>query len=458
MIQIIKTEDIHTIGVIHKDIFGEEFPLEKYRKKSKNIHLDNYIIYDQEIVGYCIGYNKVETLDYYLWMGGILENRRNNGYWSQFIDEIIVMAQKEGYRAVSLATYNHWTEMLRLSIKKGFRIVKTTEGQYGDKIKILLEYTLSSPQEVRIILSNKCNFKCFFCHMEGADTHKVMALEKEKLQEIIYQCRINNCQSITLTGGEPLSDLNKLEFIIEFCNNLNYYPELKIITNGSLINEIFISTINSYRGKLRINISLHSMTETIFENITQTKNQYGKVLKGIELLTKNQIDFRINYVVLKGINDSYKEFMDTLTKCIHKKINKITFLELFPTSMEYTTAQYVTEYRDIKNKLEEVGKALGEFEAKFENEKKIRYELRMEDKRLVIEVFKLTCSVGCKKCLQVKDRTIGPDGEYYPCFLETNRTCGKVYKDMKRAFEEGDIFIQNKIAKLTKDICYENKL
>ena len=34
---------------------------------------------------------------------------------------------------------------------------------------------------------------------------------------------------------------------------------------------------------------------------------------------------------------------------------------------------------------------------------------------LSIEVMKLTCKLGCQNCSIVRDRTLGPDLNYYPC-------------------------------------------
>ncbi|SHH23591.1 radical SAM protein [Clostridium grantii] len=443
MIGVSKTEDIEKIQYLHKMIFQEKFPIYDFRKKSESKILDKYILYDNnDIVGYTIAFNNKEKLNYHLWIGGILPQYRKSGYFGEYIEYMVNKARNNKYKSITVSSYNHRPNMLRLAINKGFKIVGTKRGIYGDGIKILFEYLVTSKEEVRISLTNICNFKCFFCHSEGLDDTSLVKLSKEKLENILYQCKINNCETITLTGGEPLITRELIEFSIEFFNKSKYRPKLKIITNGSLIDIKFVNMIKLYEGDVKLNVSLHSMKKEKFDMITQTKNDFIKTVDAIKLLEIEDINFRLNYVVLKGINDTIEDFETLILESFNKNIKSITFIELLVTDKNINMLKYFLEYNEIKKLIKNSCVKIGELTAEYENKKKIRYVLHKENKKLNIEVFKLTCRLGCESCIENKDRTIGSDGEYYPCFIQSNKKCGNASENMAEAFKKGNAIIE----------------
>lgn len=442
MFKIDKTEDMNIIKQLHENVFNEVFDIDHYLSKSKTKKITNYLLYnDNVLVGFCLVFDKVNKI--HLWIGGILQQYRKMGYWSKFFDEIIAYSREKNYKEVTMSTYNHRPDILRLAIKKGFKIVGTEEGIYGDRVKICLMHPIINNEDIRISLTNYCNFKCFFCHNEGINSSKLNILEKEKLEMLLNQCNLNNCKSITLTGGEPLTNTEMIKYVIDYCNNIRYYPSIKVITNASLLNEDIINILKSYNGKLKLNISLHSITEEVFDSITNTRNQFKKTINGIDMLNKYNLDFRLNYVVLKGINNSMDDFNNLIKWCTDKKIKKITFLELLVTNENKSILKYFTDYENIKTTIEILGNNIGDLHIEFESDKKIRYILKTNENNIVIEVFKLTCRLDCSNCSEIKDRTIGPDGEYYPCFIRGNEKCGNVCENMREAFYEGNMLIRH---------------
>lgn len=444
---ICKTSDLKLLAQTHERIFKEDFPYESYNRKLRTKDLESFLIYDEVLVGYCIVEKQASKLSYYLWLGGVIECHRNSGNWSYFIEFIINRAKTQRFTKITLATYNHRPEILRLSIKSGFKITRLSEGNYSDGIKIHLDYNVTKGVEVRLLLTNKCNFKCIFCHGEGIGVNESLSLDQEQIKILLLQCQSNGCHTISLSGGEPLINFDGLTRIIENCNQMDYTPNIKIITNGALISKEFIEIIQLYKGNIYINLSVHSLYEDKFDLITKTSNQYFKVMSGIESLVNADIDFRLNYVVLKDVNDKVDDFKNSIITCINKGVKKITFLELLADEDNRTLLPFVLDYESIKKVLSEVTLKLGEVRIQFENEHKVRYLFTFNNRHLLIEVFRLTCSIGCEKCLDIKDRTIGPDGQYYPCFRESYYSCGNVIFDMKAAFLLGDQFIISKINK-----------
>jgi len=452
MMELRKVKDIKEIKQLHKQIFESEFPEQDFFKKLKTRVLDIYLFdQDKTTIGYSIVYNQKKERNYHLWLGGILPSFQGKGYHGQFLDKMVGIAGLNEYKTLTVASYNHRPNMLRLVIKKGFKIIGTEEGSYGDKIKIKFKYFITAKNEIRISLTNVCNFKCFFCHNEGLDAESPATLSNNKLEKILDQAALNNCSSITFTGGEPVINKDALSFAIDFCNKLTVKPDLIIVTNGSLLDTELLETIRAYRGSIRVNLSFHSFKEGIFNKITQTEGNFEKTLKGMELLRQSEIDFRLNCVVLKGVNDSENDFQKIIADSLKKKIKRVTFLELLVTEQNKELQKYFISYNNIKTRLNKVSQNIGKLILEFENNKKIRYMLTIAGQSISLEIFKLTCRSGCQNCINIRNRTIGPDGEYYPCFIQSNTKCGVVAENMAEAFLEGDEVIKKNAEKYGSD-------
>ena len=58
--------------------------------------------------------------------------------------------------------------------------------------------------ELRLVLTNVCNFKCFFCHGEGSKTRVENMLNADDYTFLFLQStKILDTTKVSLTGGEP---------------------------------------------------------------------------------------------------------------------------------------------------------------------------------------------------------------------------------------------------------------
>jgi len=298
MITILKVDFSPEIKDLHEEIFGNEINGKRISEEQANGNIDVYILtHNNKHVGYGIVKKNKALLSYHIWLGGVLPDYQKKGIFGFFLNEIKKFAANYQYKFISASSYNHRPKMLTLFIKRGFKISGTSIGTYGDKIKINFRYDVPNKNDVRISLTNKCNFNCFFCHKEGLDVNNFNELSIINLEKILYQADLNNYRSITFTGGEPLITRPALKFAINFCNQLQNKPNLTIVTNGSFLDIDFIKTLQEYEGNIRLNISLHSVLKETFYKITNRANPYTNVLNNLDLLVKNDINFRINYVI-----------------------------------------------------------------------------------------------------------------------------------------------------------------
>ena len=89
-------------------------------------------------------------------------------------------------------------------------------------------------KSLRISLTEKCNYKCFFCHEEGLNMKSSRKLNKtkEEVYNLIQEGLRNGYKDITFTGGEPLLKIKDVIWYFRKLRENNQNPDITIVTNG----------------------------------------------------------------------------------------------------------------------------------------------------------------------------------------------------------------------------------
>ena len=208
---------------------------------------------------------------------------------------------------------------------------------------------------IRLSISDVCNFKCGYCLPDGykidkSDNRTFINIEEiRRLAKALSQLGVSK---IRLTGGEPTVRKDFFE-IVKIIKENSGIKKTVITTNGYRLDKISNDIKNS--GLDGINISIDSLNPNIFKKITG-HDRLEEILKGIKKL-KN-LDFKnikINAVLLKGVNDSDKDFNDWAEFI---KTNEIDFryIELMQTgdNLDYFNNYHVpakkfTDYLNNNN-------------------------------------------------------------------------------------------------------------
>lgn len=156
---------------------------------------------------------------------------------------------------------------------------------WESNFQVVTEDDVHYPESLHIELTSKCNLRCFYCYRESEiDTEDVNPLTIEELKKIIISLSECGLKVAEITGGEPLLYPYIIE-IIDLCySNLSM---TSIITNGTLINENFISKILPYKSKTLFSISLDSHIEEEHDRRSGVKGSFRKATNGIKLLAKS---------------------------------------------------------------------------------------------------------------------------------------------------------------------------
>ncbi|HEY5476123.1 MAG TPA: radical SAM protein, partial [Tepidiformaceae bacterium] len=171
-----------------------------------------------------------------------------------------------------------------------------------------LRDTMDRPlRDLRISVTDRCNFRCRYCMPREVFGPDFAFLERTDLltyEEITRLARIfvgAGVEKIRLTGGEPLVRRD-LASLVRQLRAVPGLKDLTLTTNGSLLK----SQARALReaGIERITVSLDSLDEDVFKAMNDTGIPPSVVLAGIDAAAAAGLaPIKINAVVQRGIND-----------------------------------------------------------------------------------------------------------------------------------------------------------
>ncbi|MEY4506110.1 MAG: hypothetical protein RL297_688 [Pseudomonadota bacterium] len=166
-------------------------------------------------------------------------------------------------------------------------------------------------RDLRISVTDRCNFRCSYCMPKGVFDKNYPYLPQSDLlrfEEIERLTRLfigHGVQKIRLTGGEPL--LRKhLEVLIEKLAVLRTREgqalDITLTTNGSLLVQK-AATLKA-AGLKRVTVSLDGLDDAVFRAMNDVDFPVADVLAGIEAAHAAGLGpIKVNMVVKRGTND-----------------------------------------------------------------------------------------------------------------------------------------------------------
>ncbi len=209
---------------------------------------------------------------------------------------------------------------------------------------------MSKIKYLRVIVNQECNLSCFFCHREGEEKRKRPTADVNAMIEMINLLIDGGINKVKFLGGEPTLCKN-LPLIIQSLKESNPSVDYSMITNGVVETKMLKIFVDA--GLNRINVSLHGFNKDIFGSVTGGNvEQLSRTLDSISYLNRLGVLGKINYVVLKGVNEA--EFMEVL-EYIHENDFVLDALNYLGTSQREIDKYYYSfgELTDlIKSKYE----------------------------------------------------------------------------------------------------------
>ncbi len=203
---------------------------------------------------------------------------------------------------------------------------------------------------LRISVTDRCNIRCFYC-MPNEKIEFLPSREILSFEEIVSFVEIladHGVKKLRITGGEPLvrSQLYKL---IQKLVVVPGIADVALTTNGILLTEQAQSLYDA--GLHRLNISLDTLSEQVFQRITR-RSGLEKVLQGID--QARQVGFsniRLNAIAMAGLTETE---VVPLAEFARQHRLELRFIEFMPLDAEQAwQPDKVLSGDDVKRMIED---------------------------------------------------------------------------------------------------------
>ncbi|PWV36619.1 MAG: GTP 3',8-cyclase MoaA [Desulfurococcaceae archaeon] len=259
---------------------------------------------------------------------------------------------------------------------------------------------------MRISITHDCNFKCFFCHMEGEDPSSKSYLTPEEIGMVAEAASRLGVRRFKITGGEPTIRRDLPEIIKEI-KEKGRAEDISMTTNGVLLRNM--ATKLREAGLDRVNISLHSLDPEKFYQITGTKLM-DRVLEGVDAaISAGFKQIKINMVILKNFNE---DDVWRLIDFVRGKKIVLQLIELHPVGEgRKIFTRFHTFLDDVEEKLSKISKM------------RIRKELHnrpiyyLEGGGAVEIVRPVKNPIFCAACTRIR---LTADGYLKPCLVRND--------------------------------------
>ncbi len=271
---------------------------------------------------------------------------------------------------------------------------------------------------LRVSVTLRCNHSCVFCHMEGIKGgSKLKELSPGDYGFLSSSLRKLGVRNYKLTGGEPLIRRDIVDIISEIRPKAY---EVSIVTNGSLLKHYAKGLAEA--GLDRMNVSLHSLREEVFNKITG--GRLKPVLEGIDEALNYGHIIKLDYVFLRWNSQEFRSLIDYATQ----KGLDINIIELIPIGMDQEKySELVASVDPVMSYLERISVRIEV--NPFQN--RPIYYLPQGNKAIVIKGY--GNPYLCAGCTRLR---MTPDGKFKTCIFINNNLVS-AWDHIKNRDEEG---------------------
>ncbi|MYE88851.1 GTP 3',8-cyclase MoaA [Candidatus Poribacteria bacterium] len=266
---------------------------------------------------------------------------------------------------------------------------------------------------LRISVTDVCNFRCIYCMPEDMTFMPDSALMT--FDEILHLARIFvglGVNKVRITGGEPLVRPG-VPTLIERLTLLRI-KDISLTTNG--IGLVTQAQALYDAGLRRINVSLDTLNEEKFEQMTRRK-VLSRVLKGLK--TAQECGFnpiKVNAVAMRGFTDD--EIVDLATFA-RKNNYQLRFIEFMPLDADdvWGRNMYIPGKEIIEkiNALYPLTLITQNGEAKSDTAKRYRFS----DNGNEVGIIPSVSEPFCENCNRVR---LTADGKFRTCLFSLTET------------------------------------
>jgi len=209
---------------------------------------------------------------------------------------------------------------------------------------------------LRLAVTDRCNLRCFYCMPEDG-LNWLSRKELMTYEEMVRACALlvnMGIDKIRITGGEPFVRKDIMQLLTSI-SSLPGLKELSLTTNG-VLTAAYIPELKAL-GIKTVNLSLDTLDAGRFFSITR-RDEFKDVMLTLEQLLKQDIEVKINAVVMAGKNTQDIIPLVELTKDTPVSVRFIEEMPFNGDGHQYSGIQwdYVRILEEIKDKFPTIQK------------------------------------------------------------------------------------------------------
>ena len=283
----------------------------------------------------------------------------------------------------------------------------------------MLTDTFGRPlRDLRISVTDRCNFRCTYCMPAEIYGERYEFLPKAELltfEEISRLTRMlvrHGAAKVRITGGEPLVRA-EIETLIASLSQIDGVADLTLTTNAYLMEQK--AQLLKDAGLQRVTISLDSLDDEVFRSMNGRGFGTAKVLQGIDAAEKAGLTpIKINAVVQKGVND---HTVVELARYFKDRGHIVRFIEYMDVgNRNGWRLDHVVSADEIVSMID-AEMPLEPFERSYRGEVAMRYRYR--DGGGEIGVIASVTQPFCGDCTRLR---LSPEGSVYTCLFASKGT------------------------------------
>jgi cyclic pyranopterin phosphate synthase len=283
---------------------------------------------------------------------------------------------------------------------------------------LLLSDTRGRPlRDLRISVTDRCNFRCTYCMPKEVFGKDFQFLERSQLlsfgeiHRLVRIFRDHGVEKIRITGGEPLVR-RKLERLIEM---LAYWDDLDLTltTNGSLLQQKAQDLKDA--GLKRITVSLDSLDDAVFRAMNDVDFPVAKVLDGIEAAAAvGLLPVKVNMVVKRGVN---QDSVLPMARFFKRKGHILRFIEFMDVgATNGWKMEHVVPSRELVQMINDE-MPIEPVDPSYRGEVAERW--RYKDGSGEVGFISSVTQAFCRDCTRAR---LSAEGQLYTCLFATNGT------------------------------------
>jgi cyclic pyranopterin phosphate synthase len=272
-------------------------------------------------------------------------------------------------------------------------------------------------RDLRISVTDRCNFRCTYCMPKEVFGKDFQFLERSQLlsfgeiHRLVRLFRDQGVHKIRITGGEPLVR-RKLERLIEM---LAYFGDLDLTltTNGSLLKQKARELKDA--GLKRITVSLDSLDDNVFRAMNDVDFPVQKVLDGIdEAAAVGLAPIKVNMVVKRAVNEDSVLPMARFFKDKGYTLRFIEFMDVGATNG--WRMEHVVPSRELVDRINRV-MPIEPVQPDYRGEVAERW--RYVDDGVEVGFISSVTQAFCRDCTRAR---LSAEGQLYTCLFATQGT------------------------------------